>query len=87
LPRVCTAHADGSLTTSRKNGAECNGKPGERPQYVKGYYSAYVRDPQGNNLEAVCWNPLWLQAMMSAPYVLSGLAGVGLAVGYAQYFA
>jgi catechol 2,3-dioxygenase-like lactoylglutathione lyase family enzyme len=31
-----------------------NGTPGERPQYHPGYYGAYVLDPDGNNLEAVC---------------------------------
>lgn len=61
-----------------------NGAPGERA-YVKGYYAAFVIDPMGNNIEAVYYKPLWLQAIMSAPYVLSGLVGVGLAVGYQLY--
>jgi catechol 2,3-dioxygenase-like lactoylglutathione lyase family enzyme len=30
-----------------------NGKPGERPRYHPGYYSAYVLDPDGNNIEVV----------------------------------
>jgi hypothetical protein len=30
-----------------------NGPPGERPAYHPGYYSAYVLDPDGNNVEAV----------------------------------
>ena len=30
-----------------------NGPPGERPVYHKGYYGAYVLDPDGNNVEAV----------------------------------
>jgi catechol 2,3-dioxygenase-like lactoylglutathione lyase family enzyme len=30
-----------------------NGAPGERPQYHPGYYAAFVRDPDGHNLEAV----------------------------------
>ena len=29
------------------------GEPGERPQYHPGYYGAYLRDPDGNNVEAV----------------------------------
>jgi len=29
------------------------GEPGERPQYHVGYYGAYLRDPDGNNIEAV----------------------------------
>jgi catechol 2,3-dioxygenase-like lactoylglutathione lyase family enzyme len=30
-----------------------NGTPGERPVYHRGYYSAYVLDPDGNNIELV----------------------------------
>jgi catechol 2,3-dioxygenase-like lactoylglutathione lyase family enzyme len=30
-----------------------NGPPGERPQYHPGYYSAFVLDPDGNNIEVV----------------------------------
>jgi catechol 2,3-dioxygenase-like lactoylglutathione lyase family enzyme len=33
-----------------------NGAPGERPEYHAGYYAAYLLDPDGNNLEAVCHN-------------------------------
>src|SRR5262249_5860653 len=33
-----------------------NGAPGERPEYHPGYYGAYVLDPDGNNVEAVCHN-------------------------------
>jgi catechol 2,3-dioxygenase-like lactoylglutathione lyase family enzyme len=29
------------------------GEPGERPRYHPGYYSAYVLDPDGNNIEVV----------------------------------
>ena len=34
-------------------GGTDNGEPGLRPQYHAGYYAAYVKDPDGNNLEAV----------------------------------
>ncbi len=34
-------------------GLRDNGEPGLRPHYAEGYYSAYVRDAEGNNLEAV----------------------------------
>jgi catechol 2,3-dioxygenase-like lactoylglutathione lyase family enzyme len=34
-------------------GAEDNGGPGERLQYHFGYYGAYLRDPDWNNIEAV----------------------------------
>jgi catechol 2,3-dioxygenase-like lactoylglutathione lyase family enzyme len=30
-----------------------NGAPGYRPQYHRGYYGAFVIDPDGNNVEAV----------------------------------
>jgi catechol 2,3-dioxygenase-like lactoylglutathione lyase family enzyme len=30
-----------------------NGAPGERPAYHEGYYSAYVLDPDGTNVESV----------------------------------
>jgi len=34
-------------------GGEDNGEPGLRTHYHPGYYGAYVRDPDGNNVEAV----------------------------------
>ena len=30
-----------------------NGAPGLRPHYHSGYYAAFVRDPDGHNIEAV----------------------------------
>ena len=33
-----------------------NGTPGERPEYHAGYYGAFVSDPDGHNVEAVCHN-------------------------------
>jgi catechol 2,3-dioxygenase-like lactoylglutathione lyase family enzyme len=35
-------------------GGTDNGGPGLRPQYHPSYYGAFVLDPDGNNLEAVC---------------------------------
>jgi len=35
-------------------GAKDNGPPGVRKQYHEHYYGAFVIDPDGNNLEAVC---------------------------------
>jgi catechol 2,3-dioxygenase-like lactoylglutathione lyase family enzyme len=35
-------------------GGRDNGAPGRRPQYHERYYAAYVFDPDGNNVEAVC---------------------------------
>jgi catechol 2,3-dioxygenase-like lactoylglutathione lyase family enzyme len=36
-----------------KAGGTDNGPPGERPHYHRGYYAAYVHDPDGYNVEAV----------------------------------
>jgi catechol 2,3-dioxygenase-like lactoylglutathione lyase family enzyme len=35
-------------------GGTDNGTPGLRPDYHPHYYAAYVRDPEGNNIEVVC---------------------------------
>jgi catechol 2,3-dioxygenase-like lactoylglutathione lyase family enzyme len=37
-----------------KNGGTSEGEPGLRPQYNDDFYAAYVRDPDGNKLAAVC---------------------------------
>lgn len=34
-----------------------NGKPGLRPIYHEYYFGAFVLDPDGNNVEAVCHTP------------------------------
>jgi len=33
-----------------------DGPPGERPIYHRGYYGAYVLDPDGHSIEIVCHN-------------------------------
>lgn len=35
-------------------GGKDNGKPGIREQYHADYYAAYIIDPDGHNIEAVC---------------------------------
>ena len=35
-------------------GATCNGEPGIREIYHPNYYGAFVIDPDGHNIEAVC---------------------------------
>ena len=35
-------------------GGRDNGGPGLRPHYHQDYYGAFVFDPDGNNIEAVC---------------------------------
>jgi catechol 2,3-dioxygenase-like lactoylglutathione lyase family enzyme len=38
-------------------GATDNGPPGLRPHYHPDYYGAFVFDPDGHNIEAVCHEP------------------------------
>ncbi len=35
-------------------GGQDNGAPGVRPEYSANYYGAFVLDPDGHNVEAVC---------------------------------
>ena len=37
-----------------KAGGRDNGRPGLRQEYSPGYYAAFLLDPDGNNVEAVC---------------------------------
>lgn len=37
-----------------KAGGRDNGAPGPRPDYGPDYYAAFLFDPDGNNIEAVC---------------------------------
>lgn len=46
---VAAFHAAGLLA-----GGKDNGKPGPRPIYHENYYGAFLTDPDGNNVEAVC---------------------------------
>jgi catechol 2,3-dioxygenase-like lactoylglutathione lyase family enzyme len=39
------------------SGGRDNGKPGLRPEYHENYYGAFVLDPDGHNIEAVCHTP------------------------------
>lgn len=38
-------------------GGKDNGGPGLRPHYHPNYYAAFVLDPDGHNIEAVCHAP------------------------------
>jgi len=38
-------------------GGTDNGAPGLRPHYHPNYYGAFVLDPDGHNVEAVCHSP------------------------------
>jgi catechol 2,3-dioxygenase-like lactoylglutathione lyase family enzyme len=46
-------------------GGQDNGAPGERP-YHPGYYAAFARDPDGNNIEVVYHGP----SQRSAPSIV-----------------
>jgi catechol 2,3-dioxygenase-like lactoylglutathione lyase family enzyme len=48
------ATVDAFYATALSAGASDNGAPGIRAKYYAGYYAAYVLDPDGNNIEAVC---------------------------------
>lgn len=39
-------------------GARDNGAPGPRPEYSGGYYGAFVLDPDGHKIEALCRTPV-----------------------------
>jgi catechol 2,3-dioxygenase-like lactoylglutathione lyase family enzyme len=51
------AAVDAFYAAALHAGATDNGKPGLRPEYHDNYYGAFVLDPDGNNLEAVCHLP------------------------------
>ena len=44
----------GFYEAALKNGGASEGEPGLRPQYNEDFYAAYVRDPDGNKVAAVC---------------------------------
>lgn len=48
------ATVDAFHVTALSNGGTDEGPPGLRPHYHPNYYGAYVRDPDGNKLQAVC---------------------------------
>ena len=56
--RVTTrAQVDAFYQAALAAGAEDNGAPGVRAHYHADYYGAFVRDPDGHNIEAVCHAP------------------------------
>jgi catechol 2,3-dioxygenase-like lactoylglutathione lyase family enzyme len=48
------AQVDAFHTAALAHGGMSEGPPGLRPQYNPDFYAAYVRDPDGNKLAAVC---------------------------------
>jgi catechol 2,3-dioxygenase-like lactoylglutathione lyase family enzyme len=51
------AQVDAFYAAALAAGATDNGPPGPRPWYHPNYYGAFVVDPNGVNLEAVCHTP------------------------------
>ena len=52
-----TASVDAFHKAALASGGSCEGAPGYRPPEKKTSYAAYVRDPDGNKIMAVCSNP------------------------------
>ena len=48
------AEVDAFYRAAIAAGGKDNGAPGPRPYYHEHYYGAFVLDPDGNNIEAVC---------------------------------
>jgi catechol 2,3-dioxygenase-like lactoylglutathione lyase family enzyme len=51
------ADVDSFHRTALAAGGKDNGAPGIRPHYHPNYYAAFVLDPDGINVEAVCHAP------------------------------
>jgi predicted lactoylglutathione lyase len=51
------AQVDAFYAAAIAAGGTDNGKPGLRPHYHPDYYGAFVLDPDGHNVEAVCHTP------------------------------
>ena len=52
--RAATAAAvDGFHAAAVAAGGTSDGEPGLRPHHGDGYYAAFIRDPDGNRIEAV----------------------------------
>lgn len=51
------AQVDAFYEAAIAAGGTDNGAPGLRPHYHEHYYGAFVLDPDGNNMEAVCHAP------------------------------
>ena len=51
------ATVDAFYEAAMAAGGRDNGPPGIRPHYHANYYGAFVLDPDGHNIEAVCHAP------------------------------
>lgn len=57
LPAPDRASVDAFYAAGIAAGGVDNGPPGLRPHYHADYYGAFVLDPDGHNIEAVCHSP------------------------------
>ncbi len=65
VEQACTSHSrletraqvDAFYKAAMANGGRDNGPPGIREHYHPNYYGAFVLDPDGINVEAVCHKP------------------------------
>jgi catechol 2,3-dioxygenase-like lactoylglutathione lyase family enzyme len=55
LEALTRAAVDAFHAAAMAQGGSVEGAPGLRPQYTPNYYGAYVRDLDGNKLQAVCY--------------------------------
>lgn len=51
------AAVDAFHAAALARGGRDEGAPGPRPHYGPDFYAAYVRDPDGHKLNAVCYRP------------------------------
>jgi catechol 2,3-dioxygenase-like lactoylglutathione lyase family enzyme len=51
------AAVDAFHAAAVRAGAASDGAPGLRPEYSASYYGAFIRDPDGNRIEAVTFLP------------------------------
>lgn len=57
LSAASRAAVDAFHAAGLAGGGRDNGAPGPRPHYHADYYAAFVLDPDGHNIEAVCHRP------------------------------
>jgi catechol 2,3-dioxygenase-like lactoylglutathione lyase family enzyme len=53
LRAASTEMVDAFHAAALAAGGTCDGPPGRRPDYSQDYYAAFIRDPDGNRIEAV----------------------------------
>jgi catechol 2,3-dioxygenase-like lactoylglutathione lyase family enzyme len=53
LRAASTQMVDAFHAAALQAGASSDGPPGLRPEYFAGYYAAFIRDPDGNRIEAI----------------------------------